>query len=61
MIDQGAKMLSALASAYEAKEEEEIARLLSEVVDPAGTFYRFGMSASLLRRKHLAPVEVDAK
>ena len=61
VVDQGAKMLSALTSAYEAKEEEEIARLLSEVVDPAGTFYRFGMAASLLHRKHLAPVEVGAK
>ena len=61
VIDQGAKMLSALTSTYEAKEEEEIARLLSEVVDPAGTFYRFGMAKSLLRRKHPAPVEVGAK
>lgn len=61
VIDQGAKMLSALTSAYEAKEEEEIARLLSEVVDPAGTFYRFGMAKSLLRRKRPAPVEVGAR
>ncbi len=61
VIDQGAKMLSALTSSYDAKEQEEIARLLSEVVDPAGTFYRFGMAASLLRRKRLASLEVGAK
>ncbi len=61
VIDQGAKMLSALTSIYEAKEEEEIARLLGEVVDPAGTFYRFGMAKSLLQRKRLAPVEVGVR
>jgi len=61
VIDQGAKMLSALTSTYEAREEEEIARLLSEVVDPAGTFYRFGMAKSLLRRKRPAPVEVGTR
>ena len=61
VIDQGAKMLSALTSSYDAKEQEEIARLLSEVVDPAGTFYRFGMATSLLRRKRLASVGGDAK
>jgi F420-non-reducing hydrogenase small subunit len=51
VYDQGAKMLSALASIYEANKEEEIARMVEEVVDPAGTFYRFGMSDSLLQRK----------
>jgi len=61
VIDQGAKMLSALTSTYEAKEDEEIAQLLSEVIDPAGTFYRFGMAKSLLRRKRPVPVEVGAK
>lgn len=58
VIDQGAKMLSALASAYEANEEGEISRLLGEVMDPAGTFYRFGMAKSLLRRKRLMSVGV---
>lgn len=57
VIDQGAKMLSALTSIYEAKEETEIARMLNEVVDPAGTFYRFGMASSLLKRKRPAPPE----
>ena len=53
VIDQGAKMLSALASIYEADDEEAIARMLAEVVDPAGTFNRFVMSTSMLQRKRL--------
>jgi hypothetical protein len=27
--------------------------MLEEVVDPAGTFYRFGMADSMLKRKRL--------
>ena len=51
--DQGAKMLSALASIYDVKDEADIARMLEEVKDPAGTFYRFGMSTSMLKRKRM--------
>jgi len=53
VMDQGAKMLSAVASIYEGKDEEEIARMVEEVVDPAGTLYRFGLADSMLRRKRL--------
>jgi F420-non-reducing hydrogenase small subunit len=49
VTDQGAKMVSAVASIYQGKDEEDIARLLDEVVDPAGTFYRFGLANSLLK------------
>ena len=42
-------MVSAIASIYQGRDEEDIARLLDEVVDPAGTFYRFGLADSLLR------------
>ena len=56
--DQGAKMLSAIASVIGAgeagMEEHEIERQIEEVVDtladPAGTFYRFSMAKSLLHR-----------
>jgi F420-non-reducing hydrogenase small subunit len=51
--DQGAKMLSAIASIYDGETLEEINRMLDEVVDPAGTFYRFGMADSMLKRKRL--------
>ena len=56
VADQGAKMVSAIASVLEVgspnESEEEIVRRLDEVIetipDPAGTFYRFSMSHSLL-------------
>jgi F420-non-reducing hydrogenase small subunit len=52
--DQGAKMLSAVASIYQGETPEEISRMLEEVVDPAGTFYRFGMADSMLKRKRIS-------
>ncbi len=54
IIDQGAKLVSAIASIYDAGNEEDISRMVDEIVDPAGTFYRFGMSTSLLKRKQMA-------
>lgn len=51
--DQGAKMLSALATVIDSQDPEEIEEIVSEIVDPAGTFYRFGLSKSLLRRAKL--------
>ncbi|MGA2183048.1 MAG: oxidoreductase [Bryobacteraceae bacterium] len=47
--DQGAKMLSALASLVEGKEPEEIERTLATIPDPVGTFYRYSLPASLLQ------------
>jgi len=49
--DQGAKILSSLAANLAAKEEQEIAAVLSGIPDPVGTFYRYGLPASLLRKK----------
>ncbi len=49
VTDQGAKMVSAIASIYQGRSEEDIARLLDEMIDPAGTFYRFGLADSLLK------------
>ncbi len=57
VVDQGAALLSAVASVVDADTEEEAARIVSEVVDPVGTFYRFGLPASLLHRKKLEEVE----
>ena len=53
VADQGAKMLSAIASIYQGDGTEAINKMLEEVVDPAGTFYRFGMADSMLKRKRL--------
>ena len=53
VIDQGAKLISAIASIYQASTADEVQKMLDEVVDPAGTFYRFGMADSMLKRKRL--------
>jgi F420-non-reducing hydrogenase small subunit len=49
--DQGAKILSSLCANIAAKEEGDIAKTLAGIPDPVGTFYRYGLAKSLLRRK----------
>ena len=49
--DQGAKILSSLCANLEAKEAKEIDTVLEGIPDPVGTFYRYGLAKSLLRRK----------
>ncbi len=49
--DQGAKMLSSLCSNIAAKEAEGINQTLDTIPDPVGTFYRYGLAKSILRRK----------
>jgi F420-non-reducing hydrogenase small subunit len=58
--DQGAKMLSSLCANVAAKEEKEIAATLAGIPDPVGTFYRYGLPTSLLRRKVDLPAEGKA-
>jgi F420-non-reducing hydrogenase small subunit len=57
VADQGAKALSMIASILGIEEEkmaeEEVARLIEGIADPAGTFYRFSLPASLLGRKRM--------
>jgi F420-non-reducing hydrogenase small subunit len=58
VVDQGAKALSMIASILGLEDEEkmtdeEVERLINGIVDPAGTFYRFSLPASLLRRKRI--------
>ena len=48
--DQGASMASALASVIDSIDEAEVERILDTVADPLGTFYRFSLPASMLRR-----------
>jgi F420-non-reducing hydrogenase small subunit len=57
--DFGARMMTALASVIDSEDPEEIDRIIHEgIPDPVGTFYRFGLANSLLRRsKHGAPDE----
>lgn len=49
--DQGAKMLSSLCANVAAKDPKEIEQIEAGIPDPIGTFYRYGLARSLLRRK----------
>jgi F420-non-reducing hydrogenase small subunit len=51
--DQGAKMVSALASVIDAHEPEELEKIFDQIVDPIGSFYRFSLPHSILRRKQI--------
>jgi len=57
VFDQGAKFLAALASILETDDEKEIEKLVDTIVDPAGTFYRFSLPASILRRKRMEAIK----
>ena len=50
-IDPGAKMMSAIATMIDADKEEDIDAIVDAIDDPAGTFYRFSLPGSILRRK----------
>jgi F420-non-reducing hydrogenase small subunit len=56
VYDQGAKFLSALASILDTNDEKDIDRIVDSIDDPAGTFYRFSLPSSLLRRKKMEAV-----
>ena len=49
--DQGAKILSSLCANIAAKQDDEIDATLAGIPDPVGTFYRYCLAKSLLRRK----------
>ena len=60
VIDQGAKALAMFSSILGVSEEEkrlneDTQTLMDKIADPAGTFYRFGLPVSLLKRKRMAP------
>ncbi len=49
VIDQGARMMTALASVIDSTDPGEIDNILDGIVDPVGSFYRFSMPHSLLK------------
>jgi len=49
--DAGAKFVSALTSMIDAQDEQELARIMGQIVDPVGYFYRFSLPVSTLRSK----------
>ena len=54
-LEQGAAMLSALASLLGVNEEKNPdyvpQKLIDQIKDPLGTFYKYGMPFSILKRK----------
>jgi len=57
VYDQGAKFLSALASILDTNDEKEIEKIVNTIIDPAGTFYRFSLPSSILRRRRMEAVK----
>ncbi len=54
VADFGARLISALASVIDSNDPEEIDAIIRQgIPDPVGSFYRFSLAASLLRRKRL--------
>lgn len=51
VLDPGAKMMSAVATMIDANTSEEIEKIVEQIVDPAGTFYRFSLPGSIIRKK----------
>jgi F420-non-reducing hydrogenase small subunit len=51
VFDQGAKFVSALASLFNAKTDEEVQNIVDSIDDPAGTFYRFSVAKSMIGHK----------
>jgi F420-non-reducing hydrogenase small subunit len=50
VVDQGAHFLSAVSSVIDATDPEEISSIIDGIPDPVGTFYRYSLPESLLRR-----------
>jgi F420-non-reducing hydrogenase small subunit len=49
--DYGARLMAALSSVIDSNDPEETDRIIREgIPDPVGSFYRFSMAASHLRR-----------
>jgi len=56
-FDQGANMLGLIATIYgipeESLTEKDVKRIMKEIKDPLGTFYRFTLPKSILKRKRI--------
>ncbi len=60
--EQGARMLSMVASILgvdgeDEMNDEQVQRLIDRIADPAGTFYRYSLPVSLLKRKRMHGLE----
>jgi F420-non-reducing hydrogenase small subunit len=52
--DQGGKILSAVTSIIDSDDQEKVEEIAASIPDPIGTFYRYGLPGSLLRRKKVS-------
>ncbi len=50
VTDQGAKMASVIGAMIDTDEPDQLDKILNTLVDPAGTFYRFGLAHSIMSR-----------
>lgn len=57
--DVGAKLVSAIGSLVDATNPDVIEAILATIPDPVGTFYRYSLPASGLRRKVSQPVPAE--
>lgn len=51
VTDMGAKLISTIGTMIDLENEEEIVKVIDQIQDPAGTFYRFSLPAAKIRRK----------
>ncbi|MCD4673269.1 MAG: hypothetical protein K8R77_11455 [Anaerolineaceae bacterium] len=56
VVDQGSKLLSAIAALIDTDNPAELQKIMDTIVDPVGTFYRFSLADSILSElKHKRP------
>jgi F420-non-reducing hydrogenase small subunit len=58
--DVGAKAVSAIAAMVDATDPHAVEAILSAIPDPVGTFYRYSLPASRLRRRVTEPAPAPA-
>jgi F420-non-reducing hydrogenase small subunit len=51
VTDSGAKFISALASILDVQSDEDMARIVDQIIDPVGYLYRFSLPSSTLKKK----------
>jgi F420-non-reducing hydrogenase small subunit len=50
VVDQGAKLASYIGALIDTDDPEKLQDILDTIVDPAGTFYRFGLAHSIMSK-----------
>lgn len=50
IVDQGAKLASSIGALIDTDDPEKLQEILDTIVDPAGTFYRFGLAHSIMSK-----------